>query len=309
MRRLGLILILLTLVFVMLSTIIYGQLECRNNGPKSLVSEIKPDIKSDTKKKPLTDRKHSSIGKKRFVWPHGEKAAVSIAYDDGLRVHFEEVAPMLKKYGLRGTFYPPGLISLIKYPHEWAKVAEMGHELGNHSLFHPCRKPHYVNPAYDLAAYNKTRWSDEMEVANYILKTIDGKDERTFAIPCAQIYIGPSENKVSVEPTISKMFVAARSYANREIIVPDNLNFVSLSSFAAGLDLKTFDHILSIIRKAQQVSGWVIITFHGVGKDESQLYIDKDEHQKLISFLSQNKNEIWTAPIIEACRHLKSNGY
>lgn len=308
MRRSALIFILLTLVFVLLLTIVYGQSERKNNAPTSLASEIKPDIKSDTKKIPLTNRKHSNIGKKRFVLPNGKKVAVSISYDDGLRVHFEEVAPMLKKYGLRGTFYPPGLISLIKYPQEWARVAEMGHELGNHSLFHPCRRPR-INPAYNLENYNEARWRDEMEVANYILKTIDGKDERTFAIPCAQIYVGPLEKKVSVEPIIPKMFVAARSYFNREIITPDNLNFISLPSFAADLDLKTFDRILSIIREAQQVSGWVIITFHGIGKGENYLSIDEEEHRKLVSFLSENRNEVWVAPIIEVCRYLKSNGY
>jgi len=308
MRRSGLRMIGLLLVLLLSMIVLFRQFQPTKHATSFQVRTTEAALTDNAQKTRLPARTGSNADKRRFVWPRGETAAVSITYDDGLQVHFEKVAPMLREYGLYGTFYPPGLCSLIRFPREWAEVAAMGHELGNHSLFHPCRRDG-INPAYNLENYNETRWRDEMAIANFILKTIDGKENRTFAVPCAQIYVGSLENKKSVVPLIAKMFVAGRSYFNREIITPDNINFVALPSFAADLDLQTSDRIISVIKESQKISGWVIFTFHDIKKDGGYLSMDEEEHRKLLLFLSENKTDIWVSPIIEVCRYLKSKGY
>ncbi len=73
-------------------------------------------------------------------FPNGARCAVSLTYDDGLRSHFEDVGPTLEKFGLRGTFnIPIAHTSLMQNVEAWRGMATRGHELGNHSLFHPCR--------------------------------------------------------------------------------------------------------------------------------------------------------------------------
>jgi len=72
------------------------------------------------------------------LWPDATQCAVSLSYDDSVPVHHREVAPLLEKHGLRGTFYLSALT--IENPEAWKIVAAAGHELGNHSLFHPCRR-------------------------------------------------------------------------------------------------------------------------------------------------------------------------
>ena len=74
-----------------------------------------------------------------FDWPEGKRGAVSLTYDDALPVHYERVAPLLEDHGLRATFYT-NVLSLGANPEAWRQVAACGHELGNHSIFHPCRK-------------------------------------------------------------------------------------------------------------------------------------------------------------------------
>ena len=245
---------------------------------------------------------------KRFSWPAGQKVAVSLTYDDGYETHFKDVAISMAQRGLRATFYPIGHRSVIEHPQQWARVSQLGHELGNHSLFHPCRRPS-INPAYHLANYNQTRWYDEMTVANYILNSIDNQTHRTLAYPCAQKKIGPAENPVPVTALVPRLFYAARSYADGQIIRPDYLDLYNLPSYAADLHLKDFKGIRSIIDEAQKYSGWVIFTFHDINKEPGELVFDNAEHQQLISFLAQNQDKIWTAPLIEVCRHLRSLGY
>ena len=297
-----LILTVIFLVFVCLAVFKIYTLTLENiDLKKAIVAQhrIIPDLLTDI---PKTER--NGFPQKNFIWPNSQKAVVSLAYDDGLPSHYEYVAPLLNRFNLKASFYPIGT-EVMKNPTEWGKLAENGHELGNHSLFHPCRRPN-INPAYHLANYNIQRWSDEMQTANFILKSIDGKNERTFAIPCAQSLIGPEDFQISIKPLFQKLCVAARSYADGKIIVAQDLQFYPLPSFAADLEMKTFDRILSEIEKAKQMSGWVIFTFHGFNKEEHRMIFDRQEHEKLIAYLFENKKLIWTSPIIEVCRYLKS---
>ena len=44
-------------------------------------------------------------GKPAFSWPGGARAAVSLAYDDGLDSHLDIALPALNRYGFKGSFY------------------------------------------------------------------------------------------------------------------------------------------------------------------------------------------------------------
>src|SRR6188508_3033860 len=67
----------------------------------------------------------------------GKKSAVVLTYDDALNVHLDKVIPLLDSLKFRGTFYLsgyfPGCRDRIS---DWRKAAGVGHELGNHTLFH-----------------------------------------------------------------------------------------------------------------------------------------------------------------------------
>ena len=91
------------------------------------------------------------------AWPAAHQAAVSLTFDDGLDVHLEVVMPLLEAAGLRGTFYVnPGRqaddgprdrsqLSDEDYKEKWTRqipgwqaAAARGHEVGNHTVDHPC---------------------------------------------------------------------------------------------------------------------------------------------------------------------------
>ena len=70
---------------------------------------------------------------------NGKKCAVVLTYDDALNIHLDKVIPMLNSYQLKGTFYLIGNSSVVsKRIAEWRIAAKQGHELGNHTLNHPC---------------------------------------------------------------------------------------------------------------------------------------------------------------------------
>jgi hypothetical protein len=240
-------------------------------------------------------------------WPRGCRAAVSFSYDDGLPVHFEHVAPLFEAAGLRATFYVPVVTGLRSYAPQFRALAQAGHELGNHSLFHPCRaegdRRNWLNPAYDLASYNERRWNEEMAVANFALQQVDGLTERTFGNTCYDNWIGPDDARVPLEPMMERHFIAARGELTGRPVDLAARNFWNLGTINA--DFHTFEQLRAELEALIAAGGWIIYTIHGVGGDTHRLHIDRGEHTRLVQWLGDNAARLWTAPVIQVVRHLK----
>jgi sialate O-acetylesterase len=244
-----------------------------------------------------------------FRWPDGQQGAVTLSYDDAIVSHFESVAPQLEKAGLRGTFYisvdRPGFSRHID---RWRRVAAAGHELGNHSLFHPCRKDRpdehtWLSDDYNLSEYSPDRWIREMRVANLVLRLVDGKTERTFGNTCCDNSIGPLDDRTCLEELIPKLFVAGRGEFVRKPIDPAGANLPALGHY--GADGRSFEQLRSEIEAAVRQGKWIFYMFHGVGKGTHNLYIEAEEHRKLIAYLSANKDRTWTAPAVDVAKYLR----
>lgn len=243
-------------------------------------------------------------------WPNACRAAVSLTYDDGLPNHYQYVAPLLEAGGLRATFYTPLNSDVMQHPLEWRALAESGHEIGNHGVFHPCWSPDgrlsdWLADAFNLAYYDAERWLEEMSTANAVLKLIDGKKERTFGNTCFDNVIGPLEKPQSLEPLIEKIFTAARGVETHGPVGMKQINFNNLGSVWA--DRRSFEDFSTEIEEILDTGGWIIYTFHGVGPEAHHLHIDQVQHEKLVEFLREQAGRIWTAPLIEVAQYLKAH--
>src|SRR5687768_1039770 len=69
----------------------------------------------------------------------GKKCAVVLTYDDAINQHLDNAAPLLDSLGLKASFYVTAFSQSVRTRlDDWKKLAVAGHELGNHTLFHPC---------------------------------------------------------------------------------------------------------------------------------------------------------------------------
>ncbi|ACB75190.1 polysaccharide deacetylase family protein [Opitutus terrae] len=242
------------------------------------------------------------------VWPNGAACAVSLSYDDAVPVHHQRVAPLLEQHGLRGTFYL--LVRAIDNVDAWKAVAAHGHELGNHSLFHPCRRDAgnagWLAKHYDLADYTPGRWRDELAVANAFLALLDGGKPRTFGNTCTHLTIGRGAQEQPMDPILAELFVAARGNITHRLVDPAHPAFTRLGHYVG--DGKTFAQLRQEIEAARAQGGWIIYMFHGVGAGTHNLYVDDEEHRQLIEWLDRERGSIWTAPVVEVARHLQAAG-
>ena len=246
------------------------------------------------------------IDKSTFQWPQGRKGAVSITYDDALSCHHQLVAPAWEAVGLRATFYTPIRSIFMQETEAWRQVAAKGHELGNHSLFHPCRKRDghtWLPDHYDLCDYTSGRWSDEMRVADFTLSLVDGESERSFGNTCCNTEIGQGETEESLDPLIEELFVAGRGAYNKKAVDISAINYNALGHCSG--DGRSAAELSEEIERAAAAGDWIIYMIHGVGEGTHGLFIDEDEHRQLVEYLGGRQDDIWVAPLKEVAQYLK----
>jgi sialate O-acetylesterase len=235
---------------------------------------------------------------------NGYKSAVVLTYDDALNVHLDNVIPALDSAGFKGTFYlTVASGAFTQRTREWKTAAAKGHELGNHTMFHPCRggtpDRSWVKPEYDLSTYTLKRIEDEVKMTNVMLQSVDGKAERTFAYPCGDMRAG---EQLYVE-AISDDFVAARGVEDK-IMQHGKIDPYTTACFSiAG---QSGDQMIGLVKRTMKENGLLVLLFHGVG-GEHGLNVELKEHQKLIAFLKENQKDIWVAPFIDVMKYVKTS--
>ncbi len=237
-----------------------------------------------------------------FVWPDGQRAAVSLSYDDAIDSQLDNAVPALDKAGIKATFYLTlSSESLRKRLPEWRALAAHGHELGNHTLFHPCSASlagrEWVTPDNDLDHIRASQWAAEVRVGNTMLQAIDGRTERTFTLPCGDF----KATGEPLLPLIADQFVAIK--AGDGGVVPDmwtlDVHQVGVTA-PAGV---TGAWLIAQVEAAGARGTMINFTFHGIGGD--YLTVSNQAHAELLAYLAGHRDRYWTAPFIEIMRYVK----
>lgn len=234
----------------------------------------------------------------------GKGAAVVLTYDDGLNVHLTNTVPALDSFGLKGTFYLADYGNKLQSQLSgWRRAASKGHELANHTIWHPCEGGRvgreFVQADYDMRFYTVRRITDEIRTMNNLLKAIDGKEKRTFAFPCGDTKI----NDTAYIDGLKNELVAARGVSGA---LP-TLNSVKLYDFP-GLMVngQSGQELIDLVKTAEKEGALLVFLFHGVG-GEHGLDVSLPAHRQLLRYLHQNQKNIWVAPLVEVAEYVKTH--
>jgi sialate O-acetylesterase len=248
---------------------------------------------------------------KPFAWPAGVECAVSLTYDDGLPVHYQLVAPLLERNGLRAAFYPMVQSDLWAHPEEWRALAQAGHELGNHTLFHPCRRTAagqypWLAEEFNLCGYSPARLRIELEVANFVLRLLDGQSARTYGNTCCDTTIGSGAAEQPIDPILADLFVAARGALTDMPAEPARgVNLLNVGCISA--DGRPFDELAGLVEDARARGGWAVLMIHGVGAETHELHLDPRVHERFVAWLAQQQG-VWAAPFREVASYVRQAG-
>ncbi len=235
------------------------------------------------------------------LW-QGKKAVVVLTYDDALEVHLDNVIPRLDELGIRGTFYLsgafPGFENRIA---DWRKAAK-NHELGNHTLFHPCDGSlpgrGWVREGNDLSKYTTAQIVREVNMTNILLQTLDGKTERTFAYTCGDT----STAEGSFISAIQSAFVAMRG-TNPALNLPGNTRFDNIFCYA--VDNSNAHLLKDWAEQAKKENALLVLLFHGVGGGHN-LNIDLEKHHLFLDYLKENREDFMIGTMLDTVKYLQS---
>jgi len=234
------------------------------------------------------------------VW-NNKQCAVVLTYDDAIDVDLDNVVPALDSMKFKGTFYIIGSSPVVsKRLNEWRGAAKEGHELGNHSMFHPCDGSlpgrSFVGPDNDLSKYTVSRAVSEIRETNTLLKAIDGKDTRTFAYPCGDRQI----SNVFFYDQLRKDFACARG-VSPGLQTIDKVDLDNVDCYA--INGQSAEYMIDLVKKAMETHTLLVFLFHGVGGGHN-LNVGLKEHSQLLHFIKQNEKDIWVAPMVDVAEHI-----
>jgi peptidoglycan/xylan/chitin deacetylase (PgdA/CDA1 family) len=260
------------------------------------------------------------------------KAMISLTFDDALDVHLDTAMPILERAGLRGTFYVHvGSEGFLKRYRDWANAAARGHELGNHTVFHPgVSTKSWVSEGISLESYTLDRMRRELVLANQVLTMVDGRCERSFAFPCSNPWLGRAgwprclltqlqldrtrlmgfvdthgldfgSKLTNYTPLVRELFPAARcggiDIQDLPVVPPDRHQVHGVAG--DGLSLTA---LLEAVDKAAARGAWLVLVFHGVDGGH-QMSIAKDVFSSLCDQLYAD-DRVEVLPFLEAAKQL-----
>lgn len=242
-----------------------------------------------------------AIPEAKLAWK-GQKAAVVLTYDDGLNTHLDQVIPALEARGLVGTFYlPANAPTLPNRLQDWRLAARRGHELGNHTLFHPCDATQpgmdWVPPTYNLAQYSRRRLVDEVAVSQTLLQSIDGHLSRTLALTCGHTQDAEGSFVADLPTSISAVR-AVRS----EIPTPKNFDLRNVPAYL--VNGERGEELIAWVKEAEAKGGILVLVFHGVG-GEHGLDVSLSAHHQLLDYLKAHEDQIWTTTLQQVAHHIQ----
>ena len=235
-----------------------------------------------------------------FTWPNGARVALSITFDDARRSQIQRALPILDAHGVRGTFF----VSFGAFEGDidaWRAAVARGHEIGNHTVNHPCSGNFWFSRTHSLEDYSLAQMESEIVEANDRIEQLVGVRPRTFAYPCGQKFVGRGPDSCSYVPLVAKHFVAGRGFRDESPNHPLRCDPAQLCGIDS--DRQSLDSLRLWLDQAAADAGWVIFASHEVGAPARQT-LDGKVLDELCRYVADPANGVWcdTAAAIESHR-------
>jgi len=236
-----------------------------------------------------------------FTWPEGKKMAISLSFDDARESQVLIGTNVLDHYGVKATFYV--VPSAVKRQLAgWKNAVKNGHEIGNHSLTHPCAGNFGWSRKNALEDYSLEKMRYELEECNKQVKELLNVDCKVFAYPCGQKYVGQGVDTKSYVPLVAELFQTGRGWLDEAPNDPMHCNFDQLTCIE--MDGKTFEQLLPAIESAKKSGSWLVFGGHEINNEGNQT-TRVETIKKLIEYVNDPLNGVWLQPIGTVTRHIQ----
>lgn len=243
----------------------------------------------------------SEQARRPFQWPDGKRMALSITFDDGRPSQVDAGLALFRKHGVKVTFFLQGN-QIEKRLDEWRQAVADGHEIGNHSMTHPCTGNYQFSRHNALEDYSLSMMQKQLDSANAQISRLLGVKPQTFAYPCGQKFVGRGRNTKSYVPLIAKHFLVGRGYLDEAANDPA---FCDLSqTLGTPFDDLDFEQMMKPIQEAVEQGRWVVFVGHEIGDRGFQI-TDIKALEALCDYAKDPANGIWLGTVSEIGKYIR----
>jgi hypothetical protein len=235
-----------------------------------------------------------------FNWPTGKRAALSLTFDDSRLSQVDRALPILDAHGVKGSFYvvPRNVAARLD---GWKNAVSAGHEIGNHTLNHPCSANFAFARLKPLEDYTLKRMEEELTRSNDEIERLLGVRPQTFAYPCAQKFVGRGRQVKSYVPLVARHFVVGRDAHSETHNHPVYCDLAQV--YAMGADGTELSQLQGLAQMALADGGWLILHAHEVGEGGRQTMFARvlDE---FCAWLIAPDSGLWADTVEAVGRHI-----
>lgn len=240
---------------------------------------------------------------KTFAWPEGKRLAVSLTFDDARDSQADSGLPLLNAQGVKATFYVT-LQRMEARLDDWRKAFASGHEIGNHTVSHPCSGNFPWARKSALEEYTLERMEEELTGASARIEELTGQKPQTFAYPCGQKFVGRGTQVQSYVGLVAKHFRVGRGFRDE---APNDPTYCDLAQ-AAGVDMDDLDfaRCQEWLDKARAVGGWLIFAGHEIGAGGFQT-VRAETLGALCRYCQASANGVWIETVARIGAYVQKN--
>ena len=240
----------------------------------------------------------------QFSWPSGRQMALSLSFDDGRESQWRHAMPLLDRHGVHATFYP--LPSAVRQHLEpWRAAVASGHEIGNHSVTHPCSGNFRFsrNNALEEMSLDQVE-QDELLEANRQLAELLGVTPRSFAYPCGQTTVGRGTSVQSYVPLVARHFQAGRLFFSEMHNDPAYCDLHQL--YAVSMDNIDASGADALLDAARAEGGWLVLAGHDAGPVGGRQTTLLDTLEHFCRRAADSENGIWLDTVESIAEYIRS---
>ncbi|MCD6404339.1 MAG: polysaccharide deacetylase family protein [Planctomycetes bacterium] len=236
-----------------------------------------------------------------FKWPEGKTAALSLTFDDARASQLDVGLPILDRHAVPATFYvsPAAVEPRLG---DWREVVGKGHEIGNHTMTHPCSETFSWSRENALENYTLEGIMRDIEEASDYIRSKLGVEPVTCAYPCGQKFVGRGAERKSYMPLVSERFVAARSAFEMTANDPFGVDLADVA--AVSVDSAPVEDMLRHAEKAAAEGRWLVFLCHEVGKEPGPQTLTASEFDAFCTEIRAPGSPFWIDTFEGIARHI-----
>jgi peptidoglycan-N-acetylglucosamine deacetylase len=238
-----------------------------------------------------------------FRWPKEKRAAVSLSFDDARTSQVDTGLALLGDHHVKVTFFVQAE-NISRRVEGWKKAVEDGHEIGNHSMTHPCTGNYAFSRHNALEDYTLQKMAAQLDEANAEIERLLGAKPRTFAYPCGQKFVGRGVDVKSYVPLVAERFLVGRGYLDES---PNDPAFCDLAqAMGTPFDDLDLEAMKKLVDQAAKDGRWVIFVGHEIGKRGYQV-TDSTALAALCDYLKNPANGVWLGTVGEIGEYIRQH--